>query len=293
MLRRRGGVDDGAAAAVHADDKKGQTVFTRHQPILLVIAMLTLASPVLYVLLGAAGPLGSGGGVARLPIQKLSDFRGGGAVGVRGLAGRGSSDASNRRDGANDGAAAEAAEECDHSPGAAKPWALVDDALPGEGIRLELVTTKPLGYSFASTFCDVMADTAPHMEAIASGEGIDVPESQWRRQRGRRDENDENSYVPAACATSKFYLVDQETEYSDKIIEYVTVHEGWVIELFTGILSASACKPLMNGWPYYCRGGLSDDFIAGRRLVFGDYGANAGSHNTGMRRLSLNASRDC
>ena len=56
----------------------------------------------------------------------------------------------------------------------------------------------------------------------------------------------------------------------------VTDHEGAVIELFTGLLSASACKPLENGWPYYCAGGLTPELIAGRTLKVLDYGSNAG-----------------
>ena len=56
----------------------------------------------------------------------------------------------------------------------------------------------------------------------------------------------------------------------------MTDHEGAVIELFTGLLSASACKPLENGWPYYCAGGLTPELIAGRTLKVLDDGSTAG-----------------
>ena len=148
---------------------------------------------------------------------------------------------------------------------------LIDDAISGEGVRLELVTTESDKNPFPPSFCDHFESASTLMAgpdgALAGGPAAHTP--------GKGP----------TCAIVRFWLVDQETPYSDKIVTYIHAHEHWVVELFTGILSATACKPLVNKITYYCRADLDDAFVAGRRLLVADWGANAGYFTQMAARL--------
>ena len=216
MLRRRGAAEGGQA---QADTEEGNKYASKTNPIMLMLAATALSAPIAYVLSNSATESGSAagghghshgaGGGHRDHIHLPS---GGGQL--RGLeAGRGVSVKSGG-DGAGD----------KFAPGAAGEWPLVDDALSGEGIRLELVTTRPLSYSFGMTFCDEMADGTEHMrklgvatKAASARKGLPAFSRSMQGVEGAASA----AGAHVTCGTSTFYLVDQETEYSDKIIDYV------------------------------------------------------------------------
>ena len=97
---------------------------------------------------------------------------------------------------------------------------LIEDALPGEGIRLELVTTNVDEPPFQPTFCDTFELSDSLMPVLAARDRGDMPKPA--------------AGSPVTCGIVRFYLADQETEFSDKIIDYIQKHEFWIAELFTG-----------------------------------------------------------
>ena len=196
MLRRRAAPDGGIASS---DSDEQKPLIRRPHPILILVALFTLASPIAYLLGGSTSftevKARAKEKLRNAPVQFSERL-----AQLRGLKRRASEPV----------AASDLTEQASsEAPGAAAGfWPLIDDALPSEGIRLELVTTKPLSYSFHSTFCDFMEEGTSHMRALANP---------------RKSEGEEEEGGPISCATATFYLVDQETEFSDKIIDYVSV----------------------------------------------------------------------
>ena len=256
MLRRRAAADTDTSSPTPRSDPDDEAKQTRLTAATGGAAALIL---LLYVLLNGFGSLAPVRSFALLP-------RRGSAPEV----------------GAASGSARHVEEEeeaCDDAfrPGSrGGPWPLIDDALPAEGLRLELVATRPTEYSFKSSFCDEgVVDSGELQRALLDRVG-------GRGDGGRSPQPDH-----VQCSSVRFYVVDQETKYSDKIVEFLTEHEGWIIELFTGLLSATSCKPFKNGFPYYCVGGLTPEFVAGRTLTVLDYGANAGFFTHMAARLGF------
>lgn len=332
-LRSRRGAGDSSAAA--SDSAEGNKYAPKSSLAVQLLVATALTAPIAYFMVAAANSAtneghghshGPGGVHHRdhIPLPKTADAGGQ----LRGLGSSGAGGGSTKGS---------------FAPGAAGEWSLIDDSLTAEGIRLELVTTDPLKYGFGMTFCDALEEGTAHMRSTGIHSRATVG-TKGTKAFSRSMQGVEGAGTGggsrAVCARTRFYLVDQENEFSDKIIDYVrtlrhvyraiwrlfvlpllphdahapstvprlpvlppslsllalptffpchnqqvTDHEGTVIELFTGILSASSCKPFENGWPYYCAGGLTPETIAGRRLAVLDYGSNAGFFGQMSARL--------
>ena len=261
-LRRRVAVDDAAVAGpqVSADERevaKGpRAMFS-----MLLVAVLALGYMLQY------GPPVSE--LSRVP--SLAPWQGGGSA-------------------APDQARADAAPEADEcdtfSPGSRGSWPLIDDALPGEALRLELVAVDQSTFTHKSSFCDkIVVDSGDLQRALLDRiQGISGEPPPSRE-----------AFV---CSAAHFYVVDMQTFYSDKIIDFIMEHEGWNVDLFMGLLSASGCKPFKNGFLYYCAGELTPEFVGGRTLTVLDYGSNAGfftqmSARLGYRVITVDPQPQC
>ena len=290
-MQRRGGTQRGEDAPLSHDTDNRKVRRTTPGFVLGAVLLLSLCGGgALY----SAGVGGGGGGA--LGLQRgASGGGGGGASRLMQQVLRGGSAAQAGASESEGGRAADCAQDADFRPGAAGEWGLTDDALDGEGIRLELVTTAP--YGDKSTFCDSYISGAEHMQKVsklARGGGGGGRRAAAARAGPRGLSRSDQGVEGAAsggitCAATSFYLVDQEDEFSDKIVDFVVNAEAAVIDLYTGLLSASACKPLANGIRYHCAASLTPAFVAGRRLTVLDYGANAGFFTQMPTRLGFHS----
>ena len=213
-MRRRGHEESGGVSSPTGDNDKSRRASPAH---VLGGGLLLLVAA--YSLLMRAP---QSGGAERETSALMRD---GGGVRLADKALRGDL-------GAGVGLAAEAACKPGHAdfrPGAAGDWTLTDEALPGEGIRLELVTTLPYGTDAKpsilspadkSSFCEAFEESSVHMQRTGILHRGDRSPKKAARGLSRADMGVEGT-SKVACARTSFYLVDQEDTYSDKIVDFV------------------------------------------------------------------------
>lgn len=247
-MRRRGGPDGGAAGGgaggdnpYEADDLK--EIARRTRPVVGAILLAAAVTSPFVWMTGGGGAGAAGVPASRTAARSLLLSRGlggagrGGARHIRvpggsGLFAAAPAAAAAAHDGANagDGGSSDDGGDGSFASPLTEPWALTDGSYGGEGIRVEAVTAKPLSYGFDSTFCDVIAaDGVAHQRRLLGLGGDDVGEGEEEvdmRTLRSSARNSDGSIPPpsdmAVCADARFFLVDQENEYSDKIVEYVS-----------------------------------------------------------------------
>jgi hypothetical protein len=249
-MRRRGGPDgvagsggpggDAPSSSYDADDLK--EIARRSRPLVgAILLAAAITSPFVWMT-GGGGPGAAGVPSSRTAARSLLLSRGLGGAGrggsrhIRVPGGRGLFAAPAAADGvdaATDGGGDASSGGEDDDGGSSfsspllEPWPLTDGSYGGEGIRVEAVTAKPLSYGFESTFCDVIAaDGVAHQRRLL-GLGDDGGEEVVDMRTLRASARAGDGSIPppsemAVCADARFFLVDQENEFSDKIVEYVS-----------------------------------------------------------------------